>query len=132
MISYNATQSQKSKCTIGHVIFAWLSIWRKNATYVMPFRCPMKNPPLSYVIQIKFISSMYMPRHNFWCMTRGISTPEGGWSIHFRRDPKGITYVAFFLQIESHAKMRLPSAAGYKSIFIGRPCISFTQKINWF
>ena len=29
--------------------------------------------------------------------------------IHFIRDPKGITYVAFFLKIESHAKMRLPT-----------------------
>ena len=49
------------------------------------------------------------------------STPEGGLRtirkteleendgiflyIHFIRDPKGITYEGFFLQIKSHAKM---------------------------
>ena len=75
---------------------------------------------------MKFISSMYMPRRNFWCMTRGDSShlnfqlqkvdwgPSGrqNWRktmefwkilyITFIREPKGITYVAFFLQIESH------------------------------
>ena len=79
---------------------------------------------------MKFISSMYMSRHNFWCMTRGDSShvnfqlqkvdwgPSGrqNWRktmeflkilyIHFIRDPKGITYVGFFLQIKSQAKMR--------------------------
>ena len=63
-------------------------------------------------------------------MTRGgffnfeFSTPDGGLRtirkaeleeynkilkilcIRFRRDPKGITYVAFFFLIKSHAKMR--------------------------
>ena len=79
---------------------------------------------------MKVISVIYMSRRNFWCMTRGIlhiwifnsrrwiednldwkKTMEF-WKtlyIHFIREPKGITYVAFFLKIESHAKMRLPS-----------------------
>ena len=41
------------------------------------------------------------------------------WKIlytHFIRDPKGITYVAFFPQIESHAKMRLPNYTFVKSL----------------
>ena len=41
------------------------------------------------------------------------------WKIlytHFIRDPKGITYVAFFPQIESHAKMRLPKYTFVKSL----------------
>ena len=81
---------------------------------------------------MKFISSMYMPRRNFWCMKRedsshlnfqlqkvdwGPSGRQNWWKtmefwnilyIHFIRDPKGKTYVGFFLQIKSHWKMTLP------------------------
>ena len=79
---------------------------------------------------MKVISVIYMSRRNFWCMTRGDSShlnfqlqkvdwePSGRqnqgkmmefWKIlyiHFIRDLKGITYLGFFLQIESDAKMR--------------------------
>ena len=79
---------------------------------------------------MKFISSMYMPRRNFWCMTRGDSShlnfqlqkvdwgPSGrqNWRktiefwkilyIHFIRDPKDIAFAGFFLRIKSHAKRR--------------------------
>ena len=82
---------------------------------------------------MKFISVIYMSRHNFWCMTRGDSwhlnfqlqkvdwEPSGrqNWGqmmefwkilyIHFIRDPKGITYVRLILKIESDAKMAVPN-----------------------
>ena len=98
---------------------------------------------------MKVISWMYMSRHNFWCMTRGDSShlnfqvqkvdwgPSGrqNWRktmefwkifyIHFIRDPKGITYVAFFLKIESHAKMRLPKLTVTK--LLRQRNISFCQ-----
>ena len=80
---------------------------------------------------MKFISSMYMPKRNFWCMTGGDSSNlnfqllKVDWGplrrqkwrntmeywkilyikilyIYFIREPKGITYVGFFLQFESH------------------------------
>ena len=89
------------------------------------------------VLQIKFITPFYSSRRNFWCMTRGDSShfnfqlQKVDWGtsgrqnwmktmefwkilyIHFIRDPKGITYVGLFLQIECNAKMtwstRVPS-----------------------
>ena len=94
---------------------------------------------------MKFISVIYMSRCNFWCMTRGDSShlnfqlqkvdlgPSGrqNWRktiefwkifyIHFIRDPKGITYVAFFLQIESHAKMTWSTGCGGPFWFYCQP-----------
>ena len=63
---------------LGHLIFAWLSIWRKNATYVMPFGSLMKF--IKRIFQISFI----LPR---FCLPDGSQSTFWSWKFKCEESP---------------------------------------------